>query len=1438
MHPEMNEKKAIRFSWYYFSVLVLIFSSYGQIYSQPENWNIHYFTTDDGLSSNHINAILKDSYGFLWIGTENGLNRYDGYKFSSLRLPGGDPHPLSGIKILSIFEDSDSILWIGASDGLYRFDPIEPASQIKHYYYFTKNENLSYRSFQSVNNILEDKNGLLWITCNDPDEGVNFGLRTFNKETEVFSYITIDSSFTFKREEENLEGCVTSLLRDMNDDLWFGTGSGLARYDDKDQSFKIFKPSFQFNIPGIDFVISIFDDNHNHLWISNKWGFSLFDKEKESFGEFYAIENTNRWKYKDHSVSHAAGEDQNGYTWMRPSRSIVRFKYEESGIIDPGSIEAELIENTSAEINPSYTLCIENPWLVWLGVPDRGLCQVNVRRNTFRTIKPTSLYRSGVFDLDYVNAIGLDKDENLWMTWIDPGAIKLDRSNNKSAFYDVLPGFGHGIHTDEYGNLWFAARWGTVSKAIYDENNHISFKIYWHNPEDPLSVSPRIEAWQSDKGGVSMHMYEHLLYTDRNGTLWFNSSRGIHDRYDPIRDGFVHLDHRKVDYINNDTILEAEIEGEIWFPSAEGLLRIIPPFKEVSENRIVPGETIIYKNNRDDKTTLNSNWVRSICFSKNYEPGTLWVATIGGGLNKMMREQKEGTALYKIRFEHFTEANGLCNNNVLGILEDESGNLWLSTLNGLSRFDPRTGIFDNFYEIDGLPTNHFTWSDPCQDSSGEMFFPSESGILSFHPDSIEINQEIPPVMITDFRIFNQTIYPGNDSPLKKNISFTRRVELDYNQNFISLEFAALNFEQPEKNQYRYMLENLDRDWIQSGTRQYAEYTGLRPGKYLFRVQGSNNSGIWNETGASLQIIIHSPPWFSWWAYIIYFLLATGIIVWYRNYLMNRAKLKASVELERMEKDKLKEMDRMKSRFFANVSHEFRTPLTLILGPAESALKKKKSNTERQVFKGIIKNAKRLLLLVGQLLDISKLESGILKLNISSGDLIKFIRSIILTYTSLAESKKVEYLFELPVDSPVVWFDSDKIEKILGNLISNAIKFTPAGGTVKVSVALDISKGNVHIAVTDSGIGIPPEEQDRVFERFYRVNDSDDQEVEGTGIGLAITRELVDLYRGEIRMQSDPGKGSTFTVVLPVIKEQFRPEEIEEESDQKSGQKLQPIQGISPEEKLSPEIRNEPKQEVQDDKPIVLIVEDNIELIHFIADILGGDYHILTAENGRNGLDQAIENIPDLIISDVMMPEMDGQEMCRMIREDSRTSHIPIIMLTAKADRDSKLEGLETGADDYIIKPFDAEELTARVRNLIRQRELLREKFTRNYFETSPTKEANLQYSMLREVMKVFEERLGEPEFTMDELARILGLTRSHLFRKVHAITGSTPNELLRMVRMKRAARLFRTTDLNVTQVMYEVGMKNPSHFAKSFKKYLGVNPAEYKGQHYEDRSAE
>jgi signal transduction histidine kinase/DNA-binding response OmpR family regulator len=951
------------------------------------------------------------------------------------------------------------------------------------------------------------------------------------------------------------------------------------------------------------------------------------------------------------------------------------------------------------------------------------------------------------------------------------------------------------------------------------------FINYEYDPNDPKSLS---------------NNFIRTIYKDKIGNLWIGTEVGLNKLISGTATMspayFVRYLHNPKDSttISNSRVwcIYQDQQGTIWIGTSGGLNKLIP-----SKDYNSQATFIHYAHDSKDPSSLSDNHVISIYQDNS---GNFWIGTDAGGLSKFDSKSE--------KFVHFNEEDGLPDNSIKGILGDDEGNLWLSTSNGLSKFNPKTVTFKNYSTTDGLQSNFFQGGAYFKNKKGEMFFGGDNGFNSFYPDSIKENVRIPPIVITDFRLFNNSVPVGLDTTtnrtiLKKSITETKEIELSYKDFIISFEFAALDFHTPEKNKYAYILKGFDKEWnYTDANKRFATYTNLDPGEYTFKVKGSNNDGIWNETGASIKLIITPPWWSAWWAYSVYFLFGLGLLYSLRRYELNRTQLKNQVKLDEVKLKEREETDKMKSRFFANISHEFRTPLTLILGPTEKVLSESKDNETKKQLSIVKRSANRLLGLINQLLDLSKLEAGKLELKASKTNIVPFIKGLTMSFESMAERKDITLKIKSSSDEIELYFDKEKMTKIMTNLLSNAFKFTPEGGQITVALSLIPSpsgrgmskgqgEGEVRITVLDTGVGISEEELSKLFDRFYQVDSSQTREHEGTGIGLALTKELVELHHGTISVDSKLGSWTEFTVTLPLGEKHLNDEEIVEEPVILSGAKnfTEPvIDDFVKTDSSSQAPQND--NTLDEDKNIVLVVEDNYDVREFIKDALGNEFQIEEAQNGEQGVRKAEQVIPDLIISDVMMPKMDGNELTKRLKNDEKTSHIPIILLTAKSEQQSKLEGLETGADDYLTKPFDTKELRVRINNLISIRKKLQEKYSKGDFipvkKIEGKKLSDLDERFMSKVMEVIESHISEEEFSIEEFDREIGMGRVQLYRKVKALTGKSPSRYIRSIRLNRAKNMIEEKKGNISEIAYSVGFSSPQYFTRCFKEEFGFPPSD------------
>lgn len=1323
-------------------------------------------------------SIIQDNEGYMWFGTRHGLFRYDGTGFRAYHSDPGDSTSLSNETAYSLLVDNEGILWVGTSWGLNRYDR-------------NSDSFVSYADSTTaygVSSMYDSGDGYLWL-------GSRWGLKRFDKSRGIIKEYL---------QECGGEGCniVFNLIGDRSGNLWIRNLTGITVFNRDTETFETIE-----NAPG-KFNSLSYEDRSGRFWVCTSDGLYLLDRKTRTFHRhFYREGDPNR--LTDQYVR-TIMDDSEGNLWIRTLDGIYCYNPELELVYTAkhSSIYSKSVDHFSV----TRTIIQDNAGTIWFPTPD-GVSKIHKVHNNFRTYDPD------LAEYTFIGPIHVEDDRNIWF-----GAREsIFRYDRKLDRYDLICNdlrdpsdssllLFSSLYLDRSGFLWAGTGGWRLFRGSRNKEGGIDFKTIDLGFGD---VDP------TDHTGIGS------IFEDREGRIWIGSRYEVPMFYDPVSEQVVRLKIDADPAANDGThcAVQAELgSGELLALGGGGLWRIKPPFSPIDERHVEASQTEMLK----DRTGEKIRGVR-LFRSKIDTTGLIWVLGWNNGLERILHES--GTPSGKVEVKRYSMKQGLPSNNIRAVQEDRHGNLWLGTEGGLSRFDPDDETFTNFYKNHGLPTNYLHFgSFRCDD--GEMFFGTRDGFFSFFPDSIRYNTTIPPVVITGVKANNQPVSPEFLDLTSRENNEGELPELPYNVNNLSFHFAALNFIKPQMNQYRYMLEGVNRDWIYSGNRNYVEYGGLEPGKYTFRVVGSNNDGIWNEQGPSVEFLIRFPPWRTWWAFVIYgiFLLVPPFLFY--RYVVSRARLRTEMEVEKIEKDKFKELDRLKSRFFASISHEFRTPLTLLLGPISNLL----SNTsgfreeEFRLLTIMERNARRLKQLINQLLDMSKMESGNMNVIVREGNLTHFVRTLSNLFLSLAESKNIEYRIGLEETGSDVVFDSDKIEKILVNLLSNAFKYTAPGGTVDFSLEYISDSGTgipsiAKIRIRDTGKGIPENHLDKIFDRFYVVDTLKQSNGESLGLGLSLAKELVDLLKGSIHVESQVGRGTIFTVSLPVSRSDYR------DCDREEQDTVFRAEGNVKELPVYPDMIEETgavHAPMESGLPQILLVEDNADLRVYLSDILRPEFNIRESANGKKGLEMAIQYIPDLIVSDLMMPVMDGREMCRKLKSDIRTNHIPVIILTARADRRSKLEGLDIGADDYIIKPFDNMELLARTRNLISQRKKLREKYRLDFINTGeePLPESP-DDQMVSQVMKILTDHIEDPSFTMTHLAEELSMSRPQLYRKISAVTGFTPNDLFRKIRLKRAAALFNNGHNNVTQVMYQVGFNNPSHFAKSFKELYQLNPSEY-----------
>ena len=1360
---------------------LILFLSY-QTIAQTELRYEHY-TSSEGLSNNNTTAMEQDRYGILWIGTINGLNSFNGYDFTTYFNDENDPTTLSDNSIKDLFVDKSGTLWIATNKGLNKY--LSATNNFQRYFYGNdknKTETLL------INHISSDQEGNLWLGT---EKGIRI-LDPVNNSVRV-PRIEDDSLRLFS------EAGISGIHFDQKGLIWLGSSirGGFRVVDQK--TFKPVSLSASFKNVTLDGypVREFYEDKKGIIWILSGNGLFSYQRELNLLKRFTRQEAPGETiPYTAKSIIESSDDEL--WVSLAPALPLLRQLYTSVAIVNPNAGTFKIypyVDNDERGLVWSWATFIfqDRSGIYWVGT-SRGLDKIDPLCQQFKLYQQFPNLKYSLFN----NIYSISKDADiLWLGTDGKGLIEFNLST-KSFKQITTDGFDKirilcSLLLLQDGNLLLGTSNGLF---LYNKRNNQNQHI----------LSP-----PHSKGSTNVQV--SCIINGEDDDVWIGWFGAGLMQYNLKTKEQKHYRNRESD---NSSLASDQVnvifrdrEGILWIGFSDGVT-IVGGLPGKGLDRFNPeNETFTHYSYREnDTTSLSSNNV--VCLAEDNN-GFLWVGTRNGGLNRF--DKVTG------KFRRYMKKEGIPSEFITAIQVDNLNKIWFSTgTNGLGYLNQETNevkVFDVSY---GLQNLRFNRQATFKAQDGEMFFGGVSGFNSFYPEKLKFNTTPPVVYITSIKI-NNTYYTPDTS-----IYDIREMKLNYQQSDLQFDFAALNYSQTYKNKYAYKLEGYDQEWIFAGTIRFAKYTNLDPGDYVFRVKACNNDGVWNEEGASLKIIILPPWWQTAWAYLVYLLFIAGLIYLVWKAQLRRIKIKQEYEMSKFEAQKLHEVDELKSRFFTNISHEFRTPLTLILGPAKQLFEKIKDEKIKSELSLIHRNARKLLGLVNQLLDISKLESGNMKLQTSPQNIVSLLKALLLSFTSYAERKRITLKFNSVEDEIIVYIDKDKIEKIITNILSNAFKFTADGGRIETYVSRN--ENFVDISISDTGIGIPKEKISKIFDRFYQVDESHTREREGTGIGLSLTKELVELHKGKIEVESEEGKGTRFTVSIPLGKDHLKSDEILE---------LEPTYKKEKEkQEYYDETENKSEQKVdieflgKEELPLLLIVEDNSDVRSYINDNLNLEYRVLEAVDGEDGWNKSIEQIPDLIVSDVMMPKMDGFKLCEKLKTDERTSHIPVILLTAKVAKEDKLTGYETGADEYLMKPFEPDELRVRIKNLIEQRKRLHQHFQKEGpFELNQSKITPVDKKFLQKAYSIISQNLSNESFGVEVFAEKLFVSKSLLHKKFVALTGEAPVEFIRRVRLNRAAKLIENKFGNLSEIAMEVGFNNPSYFAECFKKQFGITPSQY-----------
>jgi len=1338
-----------------------------------------FYTKNDGLTGTYFHCMLQDSKGYLWIGTKSGLNRFNGYNFEVYYYDSNDSSSLNSSTAISVFEDKNGRLWIGTNHGLNLYNPEKDCFERIQLSYNNLPITVSIKGF-----IQQSPDYFYMITSN--------GLIRFYTETrkQEFFNLKFEPNGTPSFTEFN------NGVMDSKGNIWIVTSfNGLVIFDTSENKFSSIKEytNSNFEIPD-NILITIDITTKAEIIIGAQQGdIIVYDSNKKQFSRIpFATETDKQLSGGIASII----TDKDGTTW-------VGTEYHGLKILDLNSnklTDANSLIDVD-NISHSKVLCYRDRSNdIWFAVLYQGLYHKTKPLNPFYSYSYTNQNLSH----HLVKSILLDSKMNLWVG-TDGGDLNVmpQQSSKFESSNQFLKGSTslNGkvvmcMFEDERGWIWI----GTYLEGLFCyRGKQLGLKHY------PMAM----EGTKKTLNSI------FSIKEANNGNLWIGTNGSGLIYLDVKQEKAVPFD--EIEIINKNEILLIHINDIIYDSDSTLWLATYNGFYSWNKNKK------IFRNYIESFPELNNKSI----YNLEEGPGNTLLIASNSGLFIFDKNTDSLT--------NYTITDGLANNTVMAIQVDDKNNYWLSTANGISKFNYQTKTFLNYFSFDGLPCDEFMPNSSYKDASGFLYFGGVNGLVKFHPVLIVERKEKPNLIFTKFSILDQELkkglLPDNRKILQKVINETDTIRLEYSDKRFSFEFAAIDFYTPEKIKYAVMMTGFDKNWlVKDSKHRYATYTNLNPGSYIFKVKSTNAEGVWIEPAREIVIIITPPIWMTWWAFLVYILIVALAVYYIRSVSLFRIRMKNNLHLEKLERQKIESINKDKLQFFTNISHEIRTPLSMMLAPLHQLSLSRLDSSQIKFISYIQRNTKRLERLVNQLLELQKIENAQLEITQKEFDVVGFIREILTLFEGLAVQQKIELLFEPGINKLIVVSDPDKLDKILFNLVSNAIKFTPPDGFITVTV--DIQKTNKHddfnlfeITVSDSGRGIKQEYTQKIFERFYQVEAGESTFQTGSGIGLHIVKNLVEIQNGEITVESKPGIGTTFKIRLP-LNLNYHFENVQNEKENYS----------SKHPTIDPDIFEIPAdKETQDDyllqnssKPIVLIVEDELDILHFLEKQLSEKYKILKAKDGDTGWKLASEKNPDLILSDVMMPGLNGIQFCHKVKTTFETSHIPFILLTAKVGFENEMKGLETGADDYISKPFHTPLLLLKVENMIESREILKQKFSKGMsFVAKEMTVTSSDEKFLQQAMDYVKNNLSNSEFSIEEMCIKLGISRVHLYRKLKALTNHSPTEFIRIIRLKQAAYLLCQNKLNISEIAYQVGFNSHQYFTNSFQKYFKMSPTEY-----------
>ena len=1357
--------------------------------------NFEKLSMEDGLSSGRANAIIQDNKGYIWIGTWNGLNCFDGYEFKKYIPDYRDSSTLPNREVVALIQDSKENIWIGTTSGLSCLNP--------------RNDKITSYTFKNrILSLLEDPEGNIWIGT------WGGGLHILNPESGVF-------------ERHFNNEVISDICEDTNNNFWLATYNGLIKYDRKNNSQKRYlndalNPD---NSLSNNTTTQVKKSKDGTIWVGT-WGGGLnrliYNTETKDydFSHFIKSELPNSINsnvvyklYIDQFSNIWCGSWDAGVALLEPeeqnlSPEEAKFYTYKNNINTPESISGD---NISA-------LFVDRSGLLWVGASE--IDRTSIVKTGIKTVSTKTYEDNGNYYYRNVRAV-IENKGHLWAG--TSNELKLYKKNEDT--YEFVKDIHNLSYT--YSNYQY------TSTSILDLacNNH----GLWVATDDAgLVLFPKDNAITQNTPAFQYYNTETEVKIPGNKVnCIFTSKRNDNIIWiGTMHNGFAKLEYRegkpytsiiqKGDSANDlsDNNIRAIFEdknGFVWIGTQNGLNCYDPKTQKISK----------YFHSFKDSLSINDNVINSIFEDTN---GNLWIGT-NSGINKKINT-KPGNRNYKTAFKNYPTSQRIGNGIITNILEDKNGFLWIKPYQGIVKFDPHNERIIKDYVTKDFQHLSIEGNSTYKSEDGTLIFGGTKGFIYFKPDQLVKNSFPPKPCITDFHIFNTSIhspdYAYNTDSINFLVQYKNELKLSYQDKAINISFSAMDFKDPNRNNYAYFLEGYDEIWNETGNRNSATYTNIPPGEYTFHVKASNSDGAWSATPTSLKISISSPWWKTIWAYMIYAIVMIAVLYFFKEYSIIQIKEKSRIMLDAVKTEKENKLNELKTLFFTDITHEFRTPLTLIQGPAEELLNQTdNSPAVTKQAELILKNSSKLLKLVNQLMDFRKVDRGKMEMFLQNCNITGLLEELYDAFTKIATSRSIEFNIKLNKPNIEIYADVEKIERILNNLVSNAFKYTDDGG--QINVVADIQHIDEHgecliIEVEDDGIGIAEKHHDKVFERFFQTHQKTTHST--GGIGLYLSKTFAEQHGGFIELHSELGKGSVFKVIIPANlnmlnhpEENIEPGHIEPKPDKK------PLIDKSVPEEDQKEVKLENKNLYK-----VLIVEDDHDLNEFIVSGLATDFETHSARNGKEGFEMTKSIDPDIIITDVMMPELNGFDFCKLLRKDVTTSHIPVIFLTAKTLIDHELKGLNLGAVDYIFKPFNLQSLKLRVHNILKSRNEIQSKIKKEILlEPEKIELSSLDEKLLKNAVEAVNKHLDDPTFDVEKFSEVIGLSANQAYRKIKALTGQTVKEFIRNQRLKTAASMLIQNKRAISEIIYMVGFSSPSYFSRCFKEFYHCTPKEYVG---------